>query len=173
MARKSRGGDNVMEMLPEIAESVLQQTGMFLKARGLSLTFQTSIVRTNCMDCLNRTNTARFAIGKCALGHQLECLGFLKSAKLEFDSECVTMLENFYEEHGDTLALQYGGSQLVHHIKTYRKTAAWASQRNDIMQSLNRYYRNTFNDTEKQYSVNLFLGYYMSSKGHNMDEEYY
>uniref|UniRef100_A0A1A9ZCS4 SAC domain-containing protein n=1 Tax=Glossina pallidipes TaxID=7398 RepID=A0A1A9ZCS4_GLOPL len=171
MARKSRGGDNVMEMLAEIAESVLQQTGMFLKARGLPLTFQTGIVRTNCVDCLDRTNTAQFAIGKCALGHQLERLGFLKSAKLEFDSECVTMLENLYEEHGDTLALQYGGSQLVHRIKTYRKTAAWASQGNDIMQTLSRYYSNTFNDTEKQHSINLFLGYYMPSKGHNAENQ--
>jgi hypothetical protein len=25
-----------------------------------------------------------------------------------------------YEDHGDTLALQYGGSALVHRIKTYR-----------------------------------------------------
>lgn len=37
-------------------------------------------------------------------------------------------------DHGDTLALQYGGSQLVHRIKTYRKTAAWTSQGNDFMQ---------------------------------------
>lgn len=38
------------------------------------------------------------------------------------------------QDHGDTLALQYGGSQLVHRIKTYRKTAAWTSQGNDFMQ---------------------------------------
>lgn len=38
------------------------------------------------------------------------------------------MLEELYEDHGDTLALQYGGSQLVHRINTYRKTAPWTSQ---------------------------------------------
>lgn len=70
------------------------------------------------------------------------------------------MLESLYEDHGDTLALQYGGSQLVHRIKTYRKTAPWTSQGNDIMQTLSRYYSNTFSDTEKQHSINLFLGYY-------------
>lgn len=71
------------------------------------------------------------------------------------------MLESLYEDHGDTLALQYGGSQLVHRIKTYRKTAPWTSQGNDIMQTLSRYYSNTFSDTEKQHSINLFLGYYV------------
>ncbi|KAH8293111.1 hypothetical protein KR044_004281 [Drosophila immigrans] len=165
MARQSRlSGGNVMEQLAVHAESIIQLTNMFYKAhRGSELSFQSGIVRTNCVDCLDRTNSAQFAIGKCALGHQLERMGFLKSAKLEFDSDCVTMLEHLYEEHGDTLALQYGGSQLVHRIKTYRKTAAWASQGNDVMQTLSRYYSNTFSDTEKQQSINLFLGLYKPS----------
>ncbi|KAG8230623.1 hypothetical protein J437_LFUL004535 [Ladona fulva] len=32
---------------------------------------QTGIVRVNCVDCLDRTNTAQFALGKCALGLQV------------------------------------------------------------------------------------------------------
>lgn len=121
-------------------------------------TAQTGIIRTNCVDCLDRTNTAQFAIGKCALGFQLCALGVLEAPKLEFDSDCVRLLEELYEDHGDTLALQYGGSQLVHRIKTYRKTAPWTSQGNDIMQTLSRYYSNTFSDQEKQHTMNLFLG---------------
>ncbi|KAL6268652.1 hypothetical protein P5V15_001786 [Pogonomyrmex californicus] len=124
-------------------------------------TVQTGIIRTNCVDCLDRTNTAQFAIGKCALGFQLCALGVLESPKLEFDSDCVRMLEELYEDHGDTLALQYGGSQLVHRIKTYRKTAPWTSQGNDIMQTLSRYYSNTFSDQEKQHTINLFLGLFI------------
>ncbi|XP_055375756.1 polyphosphoinositide phosphatase [Condylostylus longicornis] len=162
MARQSRNG-NVMESLANISTDVIKENGMFFKDRDTT-TLQTGIVRVNCVDCLDRTNTAQFAIGKVALAHQLYNLGFIKPPKLEFDSDCVTMLENLYEDHGDTLALQYGGSQLVHRIKTYRKTAAWASQGNDIMQTLSRYFSNTFSDTEKQHSYNLFLGYYIPSK---------
>lgn len=172
MARKSRGG-NVMSGLAEIAENVIQQTGLFFKDTS-ETTFQTGLVRVNCVDCLDRTNTAQFAIGKCALAHQLFKLGFIRPPKLEFDSDCITMLESLYEDHGDTLALQYGGSQLVHRIKTYRKTAAWTSQGNDIMQTLSRYYSNKFSDTEKQHSINLFLGYYIpyenSQKGNAVEE---
>ncbi|XP_066600542.1 polyphosphoinositide phosphatase [Prorops nasuta] len=126
---------------------------------------QTGIIRTNCVDCLDRTNTAQFAIGKCALGFQLCTLGLLNTPKLEFDSDCVRMLEELYEDHGDTLALQYGGSQLVHRIKTYRKTAPWTSQGNDIMQTLSRYYSNTFSDQEKQHTINLFLGLFIPEEG--------
>lgn len=108
MARKSRGGCNVMENLADIAGNVIQQTSMFFKDSSSSseTTFQTGLVRVNCVDCLDRTNTAQFAIGKCALAHQLYKLGFIQRPDLEFDSDCVTMLESLYEDHGDTLALQ-------------------------------------------------------------------
>ena len=32
---------------------------------------QTGILRVNCVDCLDRTNTAQFMVGKCALGFQV------------------------------------------------------------------------------------------------------
>lgn len=164
MARKSRGSISIMTDLARIAESIIQQTGMYLYEDWNEHDrphFQTGLVRVNCVDCLDRTNTAQFAIGKCALAHQLHILGFMNPPLLEFDSDCVTMLEALYEDHGDTLALQYGGSQLVHRIKTYRKTAAWTSQGNDIMQTMSRYYSNKFSDAEKQHSINLFLGYFV------------
>ena len=32
---------------------------------------QTGAARVNCVDCLDRTNTAMYVIGKCALAHQV------------------------------------------------------------------------------------------------------
>lgn len=137
MARKNKGKANVMGHLAEIARNVVMKVGIFHNKSNQIIVgqnkndfgnFQTGIVRTNCVDCLDRTNTAQFAIGKCVLGYQLCALGILDSHYLEFDTDCVRMLESLYEDHGDTLALQYGGSQLVHRIKTYRKTAPWTSQ---------------------------------------------
>ena len=55
-----------------------------------------------------------------------------------------------FEDHGDTLALQYGGSQLIHRIKSYRKESKWTNKANDITQTLRRYYSNALTDTEKQ-----------------------
>ncbi|KOB69489.1 putative SAC domain-containing protein 3, partial [Operophtera brumata] len=91
----------------------------------------------------------------------LYALGLIGKPNIEFDSDCARLLEGLYEDHGDTLALQYGGSQLVHRIKTYRKTAPWSSHGNDIMQTLSRYYSNTFSDAEKQNTMNLFLGLFV------------
>ena len=50
---------------------------------------QRGIVRVNCVDCLDRTNTAQFIVGKCALGYQLYAIGVTDTPVLEF--ECDTM----------------------------------------------------------------------------------
>lgn len=179
MARMNKAREsNVMQKLANIAYEAVSKIGIFTNNPPYFTQssntiigkneqplnqgrLQIGIIRTNCVDCLDRTNTAQFAIGKCVLGFQLCALGILETPKLEFDSDCVRMLENLYEDHGDTLALQYGGSQLVHRIKTYRKTAPWTSQGNDIMNTLSRYYSNTFSDAEKQNTINLFLGLFI------------
>lgn len=178
MARMNKSKDvSVMGELSAIGYRMLKLTGLFVNylpknSKMSYLTklggqktennqaFQTGIVRVNCVDCLDRTNTAQFALGKCALAFQLYILGVIDEPTLEFDTDAVKILEQVYEDHGDTLALQYGGSQLVHRIKTYRKIAPLSSQSRDIMQTLSRYYSNTFSDAEKQNTINLFLGLY-------------
>lgn len=119
---------------------------------------QNGIVRVNCVDSLDRTNTAQFVLGKVALAFQLQALGVLIEPSLEYDTDAVRLLEQLYEDHGDTIALQYGGSQLVHRVKTYRKVAPITSHSSEIMQTLSRYYSNTFSDSEKQNVMNIFLG---------------
>ena len=119
---------------------------------------QNGVVRVNCVDSLDRTNTAQFVLGKVALAFQLQALGVLIEPHLEYDTDAVRLLEQLYEDHGDTIALQYGGSQLVHRVKTYRKVAPITSHSSEIMQTLSRYYSNTFSDAEKQSVLNLFLG---------------
>lgn len=119
---------------------------------------QNGVVRVNCVDCLDRTNTAQFVLGKVALAFQLQALGVLIEPTLDYDTDAIRLLEQLYEDHGDTIALQYGGSQLVHRVKTYRKVAPLTSHSSEIMQTLSRYYSNTFSDAEKQSVINLFLG---------------
>uniref|UniRef100_A0A3P8YJY7 SAC domain-containing protein n=1 Tax=Esox lucius TaxID=8010 RepID=A0A3P8YJY7_ESOLU len=174
---------NVLDRLSMIAENVVKRTGFFINRSdfychtlrpderwgdlGGSLTssgrVQTGVLRTNCVDCLDRTNTAQFMVGKCALAYQLYALGMIDKPKLQFDTDCVRLFEELYEDHGDTLSLQYGGSQLVHRVKTYRKIAPWTQHSKDIMQTLSRYYSNAFSDADRQDAINLFLQVYQPS----------
>ncbi|XP_061126047.1 polyphosphoinositide phosphatase isoform X3 [Syngnathus typhle] len=171
---------NVLDRLSMIAENVVKRTGFFVNRAdfychalhpderwgdlGGSISgagrAQTGVLRTNCVDCLDRTNTAQFMVGKCALAYQLYALGMIDKPKLQFDTDCVRLFEELYEDHGDTLSLQYGGSQLVHRVKTYRKIAPWTQHSKDIMQTLSRYYSNAFSDADRQDAINLFLQVY-------------
>lgn len=71
---------------------------------------QRGVLRTNCIDCLDRTNVAQYAYGLAALGHQLHALGFVDKPKIDLDAPLADNLMGFYERMGDTLAHQYGGS---------------------------------------------------------------
>jgi hypothetical protein len=72
--------------------------------------FQKGVLRTNCIDCLDRTNVAQYAYGLAALGHQLLALGLIDVPKVDPDSSLGEALMGLYENMGDTLAFQYGGS---------------------------------------------------------------
>jgi hypothetical protein len=122
---------------------------------------QNGVCRTNCVDCLDRTNAAQFVFGKRALGHQLYALGIVDSPNLAFDSDAVDMLTEMYHDHGDSelqylpsvdkslnklhsaIAMQYTGSALVNRVETYRRIPHWNSHSRDIIENFRRFYANS------------------------------
>ncbi|PVU88362.1 hypothetical protein BB561_005902 [Smittium simulii] len=118
---------------------------------------QNGAVRSNCIDCLDRTNAAQSILGKVAFAHQLYELGYLDQPFLDFDTDAAMILEEMYHDLGDTIALQYGGSHLVNTVQTYRKINNWTSHSRDLIVTLRRYYSNSFIDNERQKAITLFL----------------
>lgn len=72
---------------------------------------QQGVLRTNCIDCLDRTNICQYAYGVVALGHQLHALGVLGTEDIDPDSSLAYQLMEMYETMGNVLAWQYGGSE--------------------------------------------------------------
>ncbi|XP_004348141.1 sac domain-containing inositol phosphatase 3 [Capsaspora owczarzaki ATCC 30864] len=179
-AKSKKSQQNVIERLEVIASHIINTTGFFHAGPQLHCNamkpdlccvaggrpyhekfigrLQQGVVRVNCIDCLDRTNAVEFMMGKSALARQLYALGVIKKPKLKFDSDVVRLLTEMYEDHGDTIALQYGGSQLVNTMETYRKISPWTSHSRDILHTIHRYYSNSFTDVDKQGAINLFLG---------------
>ncbi|KAI0351616.1 hypothetical protein OH77DRAFT_1429434 [Trametes cingulata] len=166
---------DVISYLEDIAEESIQMTGFFHTGPEpfshhlvnesdeeypwrSTMLVQNGICRTNCVDCLDRTNAAQFVFGKRALGHQLYALGVVDTPNLAFDSDAVNMLTEMYHDHGDSLALQYTGSALVNRVETYRRLPHWNSHSRDIIENLRRFYANSLLDADKQTAINLFLG---------------
>ncbi|TYI81354.1 hypothetical protein E1A91_D05G148900v1 [Gossypium mustelinum] len=128
--------------------------------------FQTGVLRTNCIDCLDRTNVAQYAYGLVALGHQLHAMGFTESQTIDQNSRLAEDLMGVYEAMGDTLALQYGGSAAHNKIFCQRR-GQWkaATQSQEFFRTLQRYYSNAYMDAEKQSAINLFLGHFQPQQG--------
>lgn len=167
MSRASRSRDqDVIEFLEKYADETLQQTGFFRNGSGAEdITIQSGICRTNCIDCLDRTNAAQFVIGKKALGYQLHVLNVISNTDIDYDSDAVDLLTEMFHDHGDTIALQYGGSHLVNTMETYRKINQWSSHSRDLIESLRRFYSNSFMDSQRQDAINLFLGNFKWKEG--------
>jgi hypothetical protein len=89
-AAKTRGQD-VIGVLEIIAEDIMKQTNFLHNGDYDSSepSMQNGVARTNCIDCLDRTNAAQFVIGKRALGHQLKALGVISGYNVQYDSDAV------------------------------------------------------------------------------------
>ncbi len=171
MSRAAKSRDqNVIGTLESIAESVVTTTGFFHNGDGVvsPMQVQNGVARTNCIDCLDRTNAAQFVIGKRALGYQLHALGIIEDTSVDYDTDAVNLFTHMWHDHGDTIAVQYGGSQLVNTMETYRKINQWTSHSRDMIESFKRYYNNSFMDSQRQEAYNLFLGNYIFAQGQPM-----
>jgi phosphatidylinositol 3,5-bisphosphate 5-phosphatase len=168
MSRASKSRDqDVIGKLESIAADVIQTTGFFHNGDSelQPAQVQNGVARTNCIDCLDRTNAAQFVIGKRALGQQLHALGVISETTVDYDTDAVNLFTHMYHDHGDTIAIQYGGSHLVNTMETYRKINQWTSHSRDMVESFKRYYNNSFLDGQRQEAYNLFLGNYVFSQG--------
>ncbi|KAM7459310.1 hypothetical protein LguiA_036304 [Lonicera macranthoides] len=128
--------------------------------------FQKGVLRTNCIDCLDRTNVAQYAYGLAALGQQLHALGVKDSGKIDLDDPLADKLMRFYERMGDTLAHQYGGSAAHNKVFSQRR-GQWkaAMQSQEFFRTLQRYYSNAYMDADKQNAINVFLGNFQPQQG--------
>lgn len=163
MSKHSKKNSDVIGPLQDIAKSSIEKTGFFHNGVTMSSTrLQRGVVRTNCIDCLDRTNAAQFIICKEALSHQLQSLGFIThSTDLDYESDLINILTEIFHDHGDTIAVQYGGSNLVNTMDSYRRINQWSSHTRDILNSIKRIYSNSFMDLIRQEAINLFLGNYI------------
>ncbi|XP_027331730.1 phosphoinositide phosphatase SAC3 isoform X1 [Abrus precatorius] len=127
---------------------------------------QRGVLRTNCIDCLDRTNVAQYAYGLAALGHQLHALAVIDHPKIDLDDPVADDLMGFYERMGDTLAHQYGGSAAHNKIFSERR-GQWraATQSQEFFRTLQRYYSNAYMDAMKQDAINVFLGHFQPQQG--------
>jgi hypothetical protein len=125
---------------------------------------QTSVVRTNCMDCLDRTNVVQSMLGRWAVTHQLMDAGVLRPGEnANDDREFEDLFRNIWADNADVVSKSYSGTGALKtdFTRTGKRTRAGALQ--DLNNSITRYVRNNFMDGPRQDGFDVFLGTYLPS----------
>ncbi|KAL1501604.1 hypothetical protein ABEB36_006901 [Hypothenemus hampei] len=136
------------------------EMGYFLILKDGSLnSLQEGVFRTNCIDCLDRTNVVQSMLAHRNLEIVLRRFGILSNEQtLEQHYSFEALYKNVWADHADAISVQYSGTGALKtdFTRTGKRTKMGVLQ--DGLNSLMRYYKNNFNDGFRQDSIDLFLG---------------
>ncbi|KAG8063797.1 hypothetical protein GUJ93_ZPchr0003g17765 [Zizania palustris] len=157
--------DNLQVLYNQIEEDIQKQGYFLINSKGEILLEQGGIVRSNCVDCLDRTNVTQSFLARKSLDIQLQCMGALSSSGSISESDDIDdTFKKIWVEHGDELSLEYAGSYALKGdlVRYGRQTLPGLIK--DGMSALSRYYLNNFHDGVRQDALDLISGYYAVSK---------
>ncbi|KAL2004110.1 hypothetical protein VTN02DRAFT_330 [Thermoascus thermophilus] len=130
---------------------------------GLDIrSLQTAVVRTNCMDCLDRTNVVQTMFARWMMTRQLVDAGILRPGEsASNDPEFENVFRNMWADNADVVSKAYSGTGALKtdFTRTGQRTRAGMLQ--DLNNSVTRYVRNNFMDGPRQDAFDLFLGTYL------------
>jgi hypothetical protein len=143
----SRLVDRVKETLGEFGYTAIKDGSIARK--------QTGIVRTNCMDCLDRTGVAQCAFGQWALEQQLHNEGI----DIDLGGDSSTQWFNtLWADNGDAISKQYSSTAALKGDYTRTRKRDYRGALNDFGLTLSRYYNNIVNDYFSQACIDYLLG---------------
>ncbi|KAF3634900.1 Phosphoinositide phosphatase SAC7 [Capsicum annuum] len=147
-----------------IEDFFIKNRYFLISEKGEKVELQHGILRTNCIDCLDRTNVTQSMLGRKMLEFQLRRLGAFDAG--ESISSYPNLDESFkllWANHGDDISIQYSGTPALKgdFVRFGHRTAQGVLA--DGCNALTRYYLNNFVDGTNQDAVDLLQGNYILS----------
>ncbi|XP_062552264.1 phosphatidylinositol-3-phosphatase SAC1 [Armigeres subalbatus] len=144
--------------------------GMFhLRRDGNLMSSQDGVFRTNCIDCLDRTNVVQSMLAKRSLEQSLIKLGVLTTGqRIDPSSTFEWLFKNVWADNADMISTQYSGTGALKTDFTRTGKRTKMGLLKDGSNSLTRYYKNNFNDGFRQDAIDLFLGKYVVKDGEGL-----
>jgi hypothetical protein len=141
--------------LPDITESMTQFGITAIdKATGDAVEQQHGVFRTNCLDCLDRTNYVQEVLSSIALRRFLAAHG---SVMVNSPTLWAAHRE-LWADNGDRLSKTYAGTGAINTSATRTGRKTLAGLLSDATKSVGRAYINNFQDKGKQTSIDMLLG---------------
>ncbi|CAL1547866.1 unnamed protein product [Lymnaea stagnalis] len=151
-----------LSILMDRLEPDRKKFGYFLQRGEAVLMTQSGVFRTNCIDCLDRTNVVQSLIAKEVLIDQFVKLGIIDPAyKLKDETRFDSVFKNVWADNADIISKEYAGTGALKtdFTRTGKRTIYGALQ--DGYNSAVRYIKNNFQDGGRQDAMDLFLGNYL------------
>jgi len=150
-------------LMDQLKPSIRQQKYFKFKKDLTTATEQDGAIRTNCMDCLDRTNVVQSLVARYVLAWQLADFGLIPKDSLiaDVDDKLEFDFKNLWADHADMISKQYSGTGALKtdFTRTGKRTRKGLLQ--DGVNSMIRYYKNNFADGFRQDSIDLLLGNYV------------
>ncbi|PKY48318.1 hypothetical protein RhiirA4_463893 [Rhizophagus irregularis] len=157
---------NRIQILLDTIEEELIQQGYFYADDSRIIKSQTSVIRTNCMDCLDRTNVVQSNFAKWVLTQQLREAGVLSSKeRIDEIASFMDIFRNVWADNADAISFPYSGTgaQKTDFTRTGNRTKKGVAS--DLQSSVTRYVLNNFMDGSRQDAYDLLLGNYVVKHG--------
>ncbi|KAI8995963.1 SacI homology domain-containing protein, partial [Gaertneriomyces semiglobifer] len=154
---KNGGYERLVELVTEIRK-ILDSFSFFLYDQDTKsiVLQQQGAVRTNCLDCLDRTNVVQTRIAKYVMDVQLRQLG--KQFGLYEEESFATAFNGLWADNGDWLSRIYAGTGAMKSSYTRKGKATVLGFLDDAAKSVNRFVINNFQDKTRQEAIDLLLG---------------
>jgi len=136
-----------------------EQFQYFHARNNISLLRQTGVFRTNCIDCLDRTNVVQSMLARRNLQNVLVRLNILpETARIENQISVEQLFKTVWADHADMISIQYTGTGALKTDFTRTGQRTKMGLLEDGRRSAIRYFKNNFADGFRQDSMDLFVG---------------
>lgn len=128
--------ENVSILLLQLKDRI-ESLGSTVQQDGKELTQQQGVLRTNCMDCLDRTNVCQSSFAKHMLEVQLKEEGYDMSTQIDQETSWFNTL---WADNGDAVSKQYASTAAMKGDYTRTRKRDYRGALNDLGLSLARFY---------------------------------
>ncbi|KAI8451608.1 SacI homology domain-containing protein, partial [Phakopsora pachyrhizi] len=154
------GNPRVQRLIDQLEEDLINNQGYFFQEDDSNIVMkQVSVVRSNCMDCLDRTNVVQSSLAKWTLTQQLRRSGILfENESLDSHHEFMFLFRNLWADNADAVSKAYSGTGALKTDFTRFGIRSKQGALNDLLNSCMRYVKNNFLDGPRQDSYDLVTG---------------
>lgn len=144
--------DGFAYFLAEEADDGSRQEHKGAVSRLIVVLQQEGVFRTNCLDCLDRTNLIQTMISQMAMET------FLEHRAARASSDFWMRHSTLWADNGDSLSKIYAGTGALKSSFTRHGKMSLAGAVADMRKSVQRIYHNNFVDPSRQLTIDMLLG---------------